>query len=422
MTYRPNNIFYAAGPDLWGTFRIAVTLTEAVDPQALRHAAERAAERFPYFAVRLIRRGEEYVLEDNPLPFVISEEGWAAELGSKESNYHLFAFAWDGRRIYMDASHFMTDGNGCFPFLKSLLYYYLSYVHPEESFDLSGIALAGSKILPEEADDYPYPDQPLESEPLGTAERPEEIFELPDQPEGYDGMDGWTSFLFSLRQREMMSFVSGVDGSPATFMASLMYKAITACHPGEHLPVVCGMQHQFRSALGKPASHMCHINIVPMVYPDRLRNRDIEMLNTIGRGILILNADDASDTLTVNRHIENESRIKSMTLAEKRRFMRREVLDGIGKNTFEVSYTGHVDWSGLDRYIVNVIPYFDLSLSGGLSIEVFSVGEVFCVNVMQRNGDTKYVDAFSRMLEKCGISHATYDPEHFLLSRCRLPE
>ena len=422
MDQKVNNILYAAGPDLWGTFRIAVTLVEPVDPEALRYAADRAAERFPYFCVRLLRRGEEYVLEHNDLPFVISPEGWAAELGSEETNYHLFAFAWDGRRIYMDASHFMSDGNGCFPFLKTLLYYYLSRVHPEEDFDTSRVALAGDEIPFEEADDYPFPDEPLECDPFEPAERPEEVMDLSDQPEGYESMDGWTSFLFSLRQREMMSFVSGVDGSPATFMASLMYRAITACHPEEHLPVVCGMQHQFRSALGRPKSHMCHINIVPMVYPDKLRDRDIEMLNTIGRGILIIQADDANDTLTVNRHIENEARIKYMSFAEKRRYMRSEVLDGIGKNTFEVSYTGRVDWSGLDKYITNVIPYFDLTLSGGISIEIFSVGEVFCVNVMQRNGDTRYVDRFSQMLEKCGISHAAYDPEHFLLSRCRFPE
>ncbi len=29
-----------------------------------------------------------------------------------------------------------------------------------------------------------------------------------------------------------------------------------------------------------------------------------------------------------------------MTLEEKREYMRREILDGIGENTFEVSYTG----------------------------------------------------------------------------------
>lgn len=39
----------------------------------------------------------------------------------------------------------------------------------------------------------------------------------------------------------------------------------------------------------------------------------------------------------------------------------------------EVSYTGRVPWCGLDKYIVSISPYFDMTLSGGVSIEISSV-------------------------------------------------
>ena len=422
MIWKVNNLLYAAGPELVNTIRIGITLTELVDEQALRSALLKAAQRYPYFAVRLSRRGEEYVMEPNDLPFVVSPNGRTVTLGSEESNFHIFAFAYEGCRIFLDTSHFFTDGNGMFPFLKTLLYYYLQTAHPDVPFETSGIALAGSEIPAAEAEDDPYPTEPYPDQPLGTLARPAAVFQPNDQPQGYENADGWTSFRFRIRQKDMMAFVSSVDGSPATFIASLIYKAIADAHPETELPLVCGMQHQFRQALGAPLSHMCHVNIVPIVYPARLRSRDVEQLNTIARGTLILRADDANDLLTVNAHIRNEKRIQGMTISEKHQYMRQVILDGIGVNTFDVSYTGRVPWSGLDRYISDVAPYFDLTLSGGLSVEIFSVGESFSINIMQRSPMTEYVERFSALLREYDIEYAAEPPEHFSLCSFQLPD
>ena len=422
MIWKVNNLLYAAGSELVNTIRIGITLTEPIDEQTLQSALMKAAQRYPYFVVRLSRRGEEYVIESNDLPFVVSPHGSTVTLGSAESNFHVFAFAYEGCRIYLDTSHFFTDGNGMFPFLKTLLYYYLQEMHPDVHFETAGIALAGSEIPAAEAEDDPYPAEPFPEQPLGSLPRPENAFRLSDQLQGYEHADGWTSFRFRIRQKDMMAFVSSVDGSPATFIASLIYKAIADAHSETVLPLVCGMQHQFRQALGAPLSHMCHVNIVPIIYPDRLRGRDVEQLNTIARGSLILRADDANDLLTVNAHIRNENRIRDMKLSEKRKYMRQVILDGIGVNTFEISYTGRVPWSGLDRYILDVAPYFDLTLSGGLTVEIFSVGRDFSVNIMQRSPVTEYVDRFSALLRECGVEYTAELPEHFSLCPFQLPQ
>ena len=417
-----NSIFYAAGRDLQNTIRMCIILKEPVDSGALKNAVQKAAVRFPYFCVRLARKGEEYVLEENSLPFVVSEGGKTVALGSSQSNGHLFAFACDGCRLYIDSVHFLTDGNGIFPFVKTLLYYYLSEVHPEEEFDIPKTELAGSPIPGDEACDSPYPKEPLKSTFQRAVKRPEEVFVLKDQPQGYSGMDGWTSFRFRIHEKELMSFVSGVDGSPASFIAALMYKVIDGLHPENDLPLVCGMQHQFRAALGRPHSHMCHVSIVPVVYPKRVRKMNIEQLNTVTRGILILGAGEDSDILTVNRHIQSEAQISGMSLEEKRGFMRDYVLCGIGKNTYEVSYTGRVLWSGLDRYVAEVIPYLDMTLSGGISVEIFSVAGLFCINIMQRNSDALYAKRFAALLSENGIGFESEEGEHFSLCSLSLPE
>ncbi len=422
MNCKVNQLIYAAGADMVNTHRTAVTLKEPVNPQLLEKALGKAAFRFPYFSVKLKRQGEEYVLEPNALPFVLSPEGGTVTLGTAESNFHLFAFAWDGCRFYMDGSHFITDGNGLFPFLKTILYYYLSFLYPGVCFDTKQIALAGDPVPDMEADDDPYPKDLLPENPIGPLSRPEQVFMLEDQPKGYQSMAGWTSFRFTIPQKELMAFVSSIDGSPASFVASLLYKVIARLYPENRLPVVCGMQHQFRKALGRPFSHLCHVNVAPMVYPDRLRDAELEKLNTISRGILILRASDDNDVLTVNGHIRDARTIRGMTLAQKHAYMRKVILDGIGQNTYEVSYTGRVPWSGLDRYIEDVFPCLDMTLSGGISVEIFSVGEVFSVNIMQRNDDSRYADAFSQLLRENKIRYTAEKPERFRLCGFQLPD
>ena len=161
---------------------------------------------------------------------------------------------------------------------------------------------------------------------------------------------------------------------------------------------------------------------VKLTIRDSLRDNDIEMLNTVGRGILIIRADDSNDVLTVNRHIRNEKLIKDMTLAEKHDYMRKEILDGIGENTFEVSYTGHVSWSGLEKYVKSVVPYLDMTLSGGISAEIFSVGDVFSMNIMQRSGAREYAYRFEELLDEYGIDFEAERPEHFEICGFKLPE
>ena len=153
MEYKVNNLIYASGSDMRGTLRTNITLTEPVNRQALENALRKAAMRFPYFSVKLVKHGSEYRMETNNLPFVVSPNGYAVTLGTEESNFHLFAFAYDGCCLYADTSHFITDGYGKVPFLQTILYYYLTELHPDETFDTKTIALCGSPVSDEEADE-----------------------------------------------------------------------------------------------------------------------------------------------------------------------------------------------------------------------------------------------------------------------------
>jgi hypothetical protein len=305
------------------------------------------------------------------------------------------------------------DGTGNMLSILMLLYEYLHIVHPDEEFDLSKIPQPGDKIHPEELTKEPYPTEPIPSNPLGGRDRPEKVFKLDDMPQGYDNMKDWTSFRIKIPQKEMMVYASSVDGSPATFISSLIYMAISDLHPENQLPIVCGMQHQFRPALGNMRSHSSHVCIVPIVYPDHYKNREIDSINTLGRGALIINADIEQDKLIVNEHIRNADRIKGLTFSQKHELMQEIVLSGIGENTFGVSYVGKISFCGMDRYIQSFTPYLDMTLSGGISTEIIALGDYFVVSIMQRNSDDKYVKRIRELLAEKGIHCLVEEPEHF---------
>ena len=49
------------------------------------------------------------------------------------------------------------------------------------------------------------------------------------------------------------------------------------------------------------------------------------------------------------------------------------------------------------------------------------MGDVFSVNIMQRNGNRQYVDRFTALLEEKGVVYIAEEPEHFQLSGIQLP-
>jgi hypothetical protein len=63
-----------------------------------------------------------------------------------------------------------------------------------------------------------------------------------------------------------------------------------------------------------------------------------------------------------------------------------------------------------------------MTLSGGLSIEIFSVRDIFSVNIMQRNGNRQYVERFAALLKVFGISFEEDEAERFGICGFSIPE
>ena len=127
-------------PENPNTMGICVTLTKPINGAALQKAVERLRERFPYFYVRVKQDGNNLIVIPNVLPVVIRDTWEPISLCSMEANYHLLSFKYEGNRLAAEISHSITDGAGFLPYVKSVLYCYLSDV-TGKAFDPTGFRI-----------------------------------------------------------------------------------------------------------------------------------------------------------------------------------------------------------------------------------------------------------------------------------------
>lgn len=126
-----------------------IRLRDPIDRSVLRKAVDMTMQRYPYFCVRLRKKGRQYVFAENTQPVVISDTLKGTELNSESSNYHMIAFSAEGDRIVLDLFHGLTDGIGAYEVIRTLLYYYCSARY-DEKLSREGIRLAGDVISADE--------------------------------------------------------------------------------------------------------------------------------------------------------------------------------------------------------------------------------------------------------------------------------
>lgn len=109
-----------------GTFitsHFSAVLKDKVDGKILRNAVDTAFRRFPYLMKEVCKNESRLYLVDNPRPVVI-KEGSTVRLCSEESNRHLIAITYSGKKNSFISHHGLVDGRGIMPFRSTVLYYY----------------------------------------------------------------------------------------------------------------------------------------------------------------------------------------------------------------------------------------------------------------------------------------------------------
>ena len=411
MNFKPNPLLYGANEDFFSTFRLAIRMKESVDYELLCHSVEKVMVRYPYFCVFPEREGENLVLRYNERPLPIFRDDRTVTLGSEDSGGHLISFGCKGNTIFIDCSHYIADGMGVDPLMKSLLCLYVSERYGTEGLKMERIRMPNS-LVGDEEHAYPFPDRAIEAEDINIIpEAPKEAYGL--ESTAFD-KEGLYAYHLHIPQKEMMAKASSSDGSPVSFLSVLLYRAIHRLDQNIDKPVVAHVQHQYRAALHAPMSHHSLVNYIPVTMSPRLSKWEVEKQNTVVRGQVILKGGYEADVASVNRLIEAFP--SAATFAEKKDAMVRYAENSIRGKTFGISYVGKMDWCGLERYVEDLHAYIgEKHTNNMLLIEVMTVGEDFSLTFMQSGKGEKYLNAFVEEIRSLHIPVSFVGEERYTL-------
>lgn len=128
--YRLDNVgkFYAsqAGSPTQTIFRYSATMADAVNPEDLQHALNRALVVYPNFNVRL-RSGFfwHYLEQSHDTPLVSLEDIPICHSLHVNEKSVLFRVSYYKKRINLEVSHIISDGRGTLNFFKALIIAYI---------------------------------------------------------------------------------------------------------------------------------------------------------------------------------------------------------------------------------------------------------------------------------------------------------
>ena len=416
MEFKPNPLLYGANEDFFSTFRLAIRMKDTVDYDLLSRSVEKAMARYPYFCVSSEREEESIVLRYNKRSIPVFPDDRAVTLGSEDSRGHLISFGCKDNTIFIDCSHYIADGMGVDPLMKTLLYCYVSERYGTEGLASERIRMPDSAIF-EGEHTYPFPDSTIHTEELSVFSKiPEESYGL--DPLAFD-TEGLYAYHLHVPQKAMMAKASSSDGSPVSFLSVLLYRALHRLDHNISKPVVAHVQHQYRAALRAPMSHHSLVNYIPVVLSPRLNKWDVERQNTVVRGQVILKGGSEADIASVNRLIEAFP--SEAAFADKKAAMARYAENSTRGKTFGISYVGKMDWCGLERYVEDLHAYIgEKHTKNMLLIEVMTVGGDFSLTFMQSGRGDYYLNAFIKEIRTLDIPVSIVGEERYSLCNTNL--
>ena len=411
MSFKPNPLLYGANKNFFSTFRLAIRMKETVDHGLLSRSVEKVMARYPYFCVCPEREGENLVLRYNNRPLPVFPDDRAVTLGSDESQGHLISFGCEDKTVFIDVSHYLADGMGVAPLMKSLLFVYISRRYGEEGLEAERIQMPDSAVCAGEHA-YPFPNRTMSAEEsIILPKTPEEAYSL--DPNAFD-KEGLYAYHLHIPQKALMTKASSSDGSPVSFLSVLLYRAFYRLDQGIEKPIVAHVQHQYRAVLCAPVSHHSLVNYIPVTLAPGLHKWDVEKQNTVVRGQVILKGGIEADIASVNRLIEAFP--SEAAFFEKRDAMARYAERSTRGKTFGISYVGKTEWLGLERYVDDLHVYIgEKHTKNMLLVEVMTVGEDFSLTFMQSGRGEKYLNAFMEEIRALDIPISLVGEERYQL-------
>ncbi len=390
---------FGAGVDY--AVRLTVRLRDPIDGELLRQALDRVQERYPYLLASLKRNENDIYMEPNPLPVVLHQGDDAVCLNTPASNGHLWAVCMQEDRIHLDTYHGLTDGDGMYRLLASLLYHYCARRYGVEEADTEGY-LAGS-VREEETLD---PQDALETIDLSTLETPplQPAFTL--ETDGGLTLSAPSIWDIEIPEEAFIRFTSAHDASPGTMVSLLLARAIDGLFPDRDKEIVNAYVINARPMLhAERTRHVC-LSMALLDYSDRVRRMPMQKQCTVYRGKTFAQSYEPAvvRSMTVNASQIRAAAQAAATVEDKEQVFTGAFNGGNGYITYLVSYVGKWKYPVLGQYIREFWTHPASTFS--LMAEISAAGGKIFISMQQRFREECVREAFLRQLEEHEIPYA----------------
>ena len=393
--YEP--MLYMSTPEHPNTMCVIVVLKEPVDGDILRDVVESLRARFPYFYVKAVPRGNELLLEDNSLSMTVRSAWEPIDLNSRESNFHLGAWKFEGERLAFELSHSLSDGAGVLPYVKSAMFLYLSR-KTGLAFDRTGFRLPGDDI-PESEVGNPFSGLAIDGaeEPPVSRETVADFFRVGDGV----GSDPWITGV-RLSEAQLMQYCRDYDGSPNAFLSVMLARAARRYDPKNEKTVSVVVAIDHKAMLGNFDNYRQFANVVELHFPRSMSLDDLMMSCTIARGQVILQTDPESSLWAMKQRKAMYAKMDQLPLDVKLGIIAQSA--GTTRWSMSVSYVNSRSFGPLDPYIAEL---YYLAEPGVTDVvcEVSCINHNFFLAIGHDSSANAFVEVFLEELASVGVDY-----------------
>ena len=403
--YEP--MIYMSTPEHPNTMGALVVLKEEIDGDILRDVVEELRVRFPYFYIKVVARDNDLSPEPNPLPMTVRNTWEPINFNSEESNYHLAAWKYEGKRMSFEISHSLTDGAGFLPYIKSALYLYLSR-KTKDAIDPAGFRLPGDEI-PESETGNPFSDLDIDS-----VEAP--LYSKPPVPDFFRLNDGTENVSYvnyiKLSEDELMQYCKDFDGSPNAFISVMLARSARRFCPDNEKTICISVAIDHKAMLGNNDNYRLFANVIELDFPKDRSLEDLMKACTTVRGQMLIQAQPENSLWTLKQRKLTYEKLGQVPLEMKLGMIAKSA--GSTRWSMSVSYANSRSFGPLDPYIEE---FYCLSEPGVSDIicEITCINKSFFLAIGRNFTSEKFIEIFLDELSSVGVSYELMGNEPFRL-------
>jgi hypothetical protein len=403
--YEP--MLYMSTPEHPNTMGAYIVVKEPIDGDILRNAVEDLRARFPYFYVKVVSFENDLIVEDNSLPMTVRNTWEPIKLNSKESNFHLAAWKFEGRKLAFEISHSLTDGAGVLPYIKSTMFLYLSRRYGM-SFETEGFRLPGDTIpISETGNPFEELDIDGAEEPMYTREAITDFYRFSEGTHN----DPFATFV-KIPESQMMQYCRDYDGSPNTFLAVMFARAVRHYDPDSDKTVSVSIAIDHKAMIGNHDNYRMFANALELEFTKDRSLEDIAKNCTMARGQVMLQASPENSLWAMKQRKATYVKLSQVPLDTKLGMIAKSA--GSLRWSIAISYADSRSFGPLDPYIDEL---YLLSEPGVTDVvcEVACINHYFFLCIARTFPSEKFTKVFLDELSKVGIDYEVTGTEPFHL-------